>query len=105
MPLLSKEAFHETFALKMIRVGPEEAPPFDFWDYVAQIPLADFQGYDCSASRVQWVWRADNKPYEHVLIDTKEDKDVFMVIVLDRTNCSVVGHRLLDLKSEYGLRE
>ena len=105
MPLLSKESFLETYGQKMVRVGAEEAPAFDFWDYVAQIPRADFQGYDCSEGSVQWVWRADNKSCEHVLIDTKEDKDVFMVIVLDRATCSVVGHHLLDLKSEYGLRK
>ena len=79
--------------------------PFSFWSYVDQIPKEDFRGYDCSEGRVQWVWRSEECRVEHICIDTKEDKDVFMVIVLDLAKKEVVGHRLMDFKHEYGMRE
>ena len=105
MPLLDEGAYRKTFGKKMVRVGSDGNAPFPFWSYVDQIPKEDFRGYDCSEGSVQWVWRSDDARFEHILIDTKEDKDVFMVIVLDVTNREVVGHRLMDFKREYGLRE
>lgn len=89
----------------MIRIGEDAAPPFDFWPYVEQIAAADYAGFDCSEGNVEWAWRTSDGKFEHVLISTKEDKDVSMVIVLDCAKGEVVGHHLLDLKSEYGLRK
>lgn len=39
---------------------------------------------------------------QHVLVNS-EDKNVFMVLVLDLASRSVLGHRLLNLNQEYGL--
>ena len=41
-------------------------------------------------------------PYEHVLVNS-EDRNVFMVLLLDREAGLVYGHRLFDLNCEYGL--
>jgi hypothetical protein len=105
MPLLDENAFRKTFGKKMVRVSASGNTSVPFWSYVDHIPIADFQGFDCSAGRVQWVWREDGGRFEHILIDAKEDKDVFMVVVLDLLNNQVLGHRLMDFKREYGLRE
>ncbi len=104
MPLLDKDAYSKTWTDKMVRIGGDDAPPFDFWPYVETIPEADYAGFDCSDDNVSWAWRTSDGRFEHVLISTKEDKDVFMVIILDRARREVVGHHLLDLKREYGLR-
>lgn len=104
MALLDEESFRKTFGKKMLCVSDDEEPPVPFWSYLEEIPVQDFQGYDCSEGNVQWVWRDEAGHFEHVLIDTKEDKDVFMVVVLDLSTKQVFGHRLLDLKREYGLR-
>lgn len=105
MPLLDQEAYGKTFGKKMRRVDAGGNAPFPFWSYVDQIPQEDFQGYDCSEGSVQWVWRGDDQRFAHLCIDTKQDKDVFMVIVLDLAQKKVAGHRLMDFKREYGLRE
>ena len=105
MPLLDEDAFRKTFGEKMLRVRSDGDAPFPFWDYVDQIPTQDFQGYDCSEGSVQWVWRSNDGRFEHILIDSKEDKDVFMAVVLDLAKEEVVGHRLMDFKREYGRRE
>jgi len=103
--LLDDEAFRRTFGEKMVRVPSDGDAPFPFWDYVDAIPGEDYQGYDCSAGCVSWVWRGDDGRFEHILIDTREDRDVFMVVVLDLSKKEVVGHRLMDFKREYGLRD
>jgi hypothetical protein len=84
------------------RVGADEPPPFDFWPYFEAIPTGDFEGHDCSAGVVEYVWRMAPGSFEHVLVRS-EQPNVFMVIVLDRQRQVVYGHRLLDLNREYGL--
>lgn len=104
MPLLDEATYKSTFGKKMQRVCADGNAPFSFWSYVDGIPKEDFQGYDCSEGGVRWVWRGDDGSFEHILIETKEDQDVFMVVVLDLQRIHVVGHRLMDFKREYGLR-
>ena len=105
MPLLDESEYRMTFGAKMLRVRADGDASFPFWDYVERIPSEHFRGYDCSEGSVQWIWRSEDWRFEHVLIDTKEDKDVFMVVILDLVKRAVVGHRLMDFKHEYGLRE
>jgi hypothetical protein len=102
MGLLSREEYLATFGETRTRVSPDEAPPFDFWTYFDAIPVSDFESRDCSAGTVQHVWREGSGRYEHVLINS-EDRNVYMVLVLDRLARTVYGHRLLDLNREYGL--
>jgi hypothetical protein len=101
MPLLTGEQFRATFGESRQRVGDENAP-FDFWAYFDAIPAADFEGHDCSEGAVENVWRMSPGPYVHVLVNT-EDRNAFMVLVLDYEAGVVHGHRLLDLSREYGL--
>ena len=98
MPLLDEETFRRLSGKKMLRVSAHGDAPLPFWDYVDQIPKSDFASYDCSDGSVQWIWRSEDRRFEHICIDTKEDKDVFMVIVLDLTKKEVAGHRLMDFK-------
>ena len=104
MPLLTESEYRKTFTDKMKRLNTDGNAPVPFWSYFDQIPQEDFQGYDCTDGSVQWVWRDDEGHFEHILVDTKTDKDVFMTVVLDLINEDVFGHRLMDFKSEYGLR-
>ena len=76
--------------------------PFPFWPYFDAIPSVDFEGHDCSEGAVTYVYEHPNGNYQHVLVNS-EDKNVFMILVLDLTSRSVLGHRLLDLNQEYGL--
>jgi hypothetical protein len=103
MPLLSREVYLATMGDTRRRLGDENAPPFDFWPYFEGIPAPDFKGHDCSAGVVDYVWRVSPQPYDHVLVNS-EDRNVFMVLVLDRKAGVVIGHRLLDLNCEYGLK-
>ncbi len=86
----------------MKRLAPDAAPPFEFWDYFGSIPESDFEGHDCRAGAVTYVWEHPAGLFQHVLVST-EDKNIFMVLGLDLPNRRVLGHRLLDLNREYGL--
>ena len=99
---LSEEAFKATFSPPMKQLSEADAPPVDFWPYFETIPGSDFKGHDCSDGVVKIVYRDATEKFEHVLVES-EDKNIFMVIVLDRENTRVHGHRLLDLNEEYGL--
>ena len=103
MNRLDETAFKATFREPMQRVGDDDEPPFDYWPYFEQIPEADFEGFDCTEGQVDWAWRTPDGCFEHVLINTREDADVFMVLVLDRQDRAVFGHRLLNLKKDYGI--
>ena len=101
--LLNEAQFLETTSTPMAQVSPDGPPPLDFWPYFEKISTADFAGKDCSAGVVEWIWNDSRGRFQHVLINSTEH-DVFMVIILDLREKSIIGHRLLDLPTEYGLR-
>jgi hypothetical protein len=88
----------------MKQLPTETGSPFPFWDYFDAIPTADFEGHDCSAGSVSYVWEHPTGRFQHVLVDSN-DKNVFMVVVLDIPGRTVFGHRLLELNREYGLTD
>src|SRR5262245_3514166 len=38
------------------RLGLDASPHLNFWDYFESIPASDFDGHDCSAGGVTYVW-------------------------------------------------
>ena len=51
------------------RVGLNEEPPFDFWEYFELIPLEDFGEHDFSKGRVSYAWNMRGTVYQHVLVE------------------------------------
>jgi hypothetical protein len=103
MPSLSQDQYKATFSPPMRQLSLEAEPPFDFFAYFDGISPADFGAYEC-AGDVTYVWEDATGNFQHVLFNS-QDKDVFMVVVLDLRAQKVAGHRLLDLKQLYGLNE
>lgn len=105
MAKLSYEEYLATFGDGVKEhVSPEAPASVSFWSYFDEIPIEDFDGYDCSEGHVENVYRLCAGQYEHVLVNS-EDKNVFMVIVLDVDGGKVHGHHLLNLKKLYGLSD
>jgi hypothetical protein len=102
VPRLTEDEFRATVAPDPVRVGPDVAPPFDFWAYVDAVPAADLDGHDFSEGSVTYVWNMPATPYQHVLIDSRTN-NVFLVVVLDLPATAVLGHHLLDLNDLYGI--
>jgi hypothetical protein len=99
---LSAEAFNSTFQAPMQDVTLTAEQLVDIWPYVEAIPLADLEGFELAD--VAYVYLNPNGHYEHVLIAT-EDKNVFLVIVINVKRVEVHGHHLLNLVELYGLAE
>lgn len=99
---LSEPEYLATMSEPMRRLASDAGPPFDFWDYFHAIPSSEFGGHDCAAGAVTYVWEHPAGRFQHVLVGS-DDKNVFMVLVLDISSRSVLGHKLLDLNREYGL--
>jgi len=93
MKKLTQEEFKAT--INQPEVLEEGDPVFDFWDYVEKIPVDDFEGHDCTKGDVYKVYRMKGNNLEHVLIYSATP-DVFMALVNDLENKTVVGHCLLD---------
>ena len=102
MKALTEPEFLATFTEPMQRLSLDAEPPCDFWNYFEAIPADEFAGHDCSAGSVTYAWEDATGSCQHVLVNT-EDKNVFMVLILDLRQRSVLGHHLLNLDHEYGL--
>ena len=48
------------------------------------------------------IYRDGRYRYDHVLFETATE-NIFLVVVVDLGNATVLGHHLLDLNAEYGL--
>ena len=103
MKLLSKAEYLATFVHPMQSVSTEGDSPVPFWGYYDTIPQTDFEEHARGSETVGGVWNNVSGGFQHILVNT-EDKNVFMVIVLDLHQAAVYGHHLLDLNREYGLR-
>lgn len=101
MKRLTETEFLATSSDPMRRLDLDASPPLNFWDYFESIPESDFEGHDCSAGGVTYVWEDSSGRYQYVHVNS-EDQNVFMVLVLDVAEKIVLGHRLLDLNREYG---
>jgi len=98
---LDDAKFRNTFVEPIERLANDVEPAVDFWPYFDAIPAADFDGHDCSAGEVDWVYRMAER-YEHVMINSTT-KNVFMAIVIDLADGAVIGHRLMNFNQIYGL--
>jgi hypothetical protein len=64
----------------MARVESDESPPFGFWDYFDRIPVADFQGHDCSDCQVEYVWRDSRQTGSFSDTSEHSPPDLFLIV-------------------------
>lgn len=102
MKRLSETEYKATMGEPMTRRESNGSAPFDFWSYFDRLPTDEFFGHDFSDCVVDYVYADPSGLYEHVLVNSL-DENVFLVLVLDLKTSSVLGHRVLDLRREYGL--
>ena len=97
---LTRQEFLACFQTPMADVTSFQEPAADIWPYVELIAPGDI---GVSAIRdVEHVYRHPSGRYDHVLLAT-DRADVFLVILVDRQDIRILGHRLLDLPAEYEL--
>lgn len=99
--LLSKAEFKKTLVGPMTRYdGPAL---LDIWPYVDSVPATHLEGHAVYEQFVECVYRTADERHHHVLVMTRT-KNVFLVVIVDIAAASIVGHSVLDLNREYGLR-
>jgi hypothetical protein len=99
---LNELEFKATTTPQMHCVTGSATDVLDIWPYVDSVPAADLEGHSIYDQFVEAVYRTGKDHFNHVLVMTRT-KNVYLVVVVDLTNESVVGHRLLDLNREYGM--
>jgi len=101
--ILTEKEFKETMMDKMVDVTSTAEPIVDIWPYVQQLTRdKEVSNYVYDNQLVEMVSRNDKGTFDHVLLPT-DDKNIFVVIIVDLRNEKVKGHFRLDLNKEYGL--
>lgn len=99
---LEEKAFLATMGEPMKNVTANPEAVVDIWPYVGQIPKADMRGFVIQDGVVEYVYRTPDGRFDHVLIPTLT-QNVYLVLVISRTQATVYGHLPLNLNEKYGL--
>ena len=102
---LSEKEFQKTFGDKMTDITLMEIEePIDIWNYVEELTKRKaVDQYVFDRQLVELIYRNDQNTYDHVLLPT-ENKNIFMVIVVDLKKKKIFGHRILNLNEKYRLK-
>ena len=101
---LTEKEYKGTMTSKMIDVTKAGDASVDIWPYVRQLIKNNVVlDYVYEKQLVEVVYRNDQNTFDHVLIPTN-DKNAFVVIIVDIGRKTIKGHYLLNLNKEYGLQ-
>ena len=101
--LLTREEYHATFLGRGVNVTHTARDVIDIWPYVAAIPRQELWGHSVVPETVERVYRRGDAQFDHVLVTTTTG-NVFLVVVVDLRQDAILGHFLLDLNEEYGIK-
>lgn len=102
---LSEYQFKATFIGKMTNVTESAEPLDDFWIYVKALTKEyPVLKYALDNELVKNVYRNETNTYDHVLLPTN-NKNTFLVIVVNLVSENIFGHYLLDIEFEYSLEK
>lgn len=102
MAILTEDQFLATMGTPMSLLHEHDGMhPVPLGDYFRSIPAEDFEGHDFAAFDVERVYRDPTQRWIHVMLSAGAP-NVYLVIVIDELERSIVGHHLLDLNRVYG---
>ncbi|QIX62566.1 hypothetical protein HER32_15845 [Hymenobacter sp. BT18] len=102
MKKLTYEEYQAAFQAPMLDVTTTAEPVLDIWPYVEAVPSADLDGYVLLDGIVKYVYQHPTEKLLHVLVST-DDKNVFLVVLIDLGKPEIVGHYLLNLLQLYSI--
>ena len=103
MKALSEAEYLDTMRSPMRDVTTEPGEVIDIWPYIgsvaseARLPPSVIQD-----ELVEYVYRTSDGAFDHVLVPTGK-KNIFLAVIVSRTESSIHGHYMLDLNEKYGL--
>lgn len=100
---LTEQEYKSTMTGKMTDVTESAEPIVDIWPYV-EILTKDkiVLDYVFSNELVESVYTNGDGSFHHVLLPT-DNKNLFIVLVIDVIGQRIKGHFKLDLNEQYGL--
>ena len=102
---LTTDQYKSTFDNKMADVTETAEPVVDIWSYVGQLTQNKIVlNYVLDEQLVEKVYRNSDNSFEHVLLPT-DNKNIFIIIMVDLRKEQILGHYRLDLDKEYGLKQ
>lgn len=100
---LTEEEYKSTMTTKMVDVTETAEAAVDIWDYVGQLTMdKEVLDHVHKKQLVEKVFRNDRGTLDHVLLPT-DNKNIFVVIIVDLSLKTIKGHYRLDLNELYGL--
>jgi len=100
---LTPEEFQSTFGTQMMDVTDSIESTVDIWEYIGELYVdEEVSEYVVANELVEKVYRNESGTFDHVLVPT-ENENLYLLIVVDLLNESILGHHWLDMAKEYGL--
>lgn len=100
---LTEREFKDTMTNKMVDVTDTADAAVDIWEYVGCLTKEmEVLDYVCQEQLVEKVFRNDEQTFDYVLLPT-DNKNIFIVIIVDLTQKTIRGHFRLNLNEQYGL--
>ena len=101
---LSKQDYLSTCgAGRMKNVTETSDAVLDIWPYVSEARSGlELSDYAFKNRLVEFVYRSADERFDHVLIPYGV-ANVYLAIVVDRSEKQIYGHYLVDLNEEYGV--
>lgn len=102
--LLDEARYLDTMGSQMKNVTENAAPLVNIWGYARQLMEKQLlSGYAFSKRLVEAVYENSESTYQHILLFA-EEKNRYIVIVVDMVRKAILGHYILDLNKAYGLQ-
>jgi hypothetical protein len=100
---LTKTEYISTMDGGMTDVTDIANPTVDIWNYVSYLVKENVViDYVFTNNLVEKVYRNSTNSFDHILLPTN-DKNIFVIVIVDLNKSSIYGHYGLDLNKEYGL--
>ena len=99
---LTEKEYKSTMTERMVDITETTEPVVDIWSYVHQLNKDKVVlNYVYENELVETVYRNNENSYHHVLLPT-DNKNIFIVIIINVTAKNIRGHFCLNLNAEYG---
>ncbi|CAN5772329.1 hypothetical protein BH11BAC7_BH11BAC7_25720 [soil metagenome] len=101
---LSAAQLTSTQGPKMVDVTETAEPIVDIWPYVEQLVKDNVVlKYVLDKQLIEADCRNSANSFDHVLLPT-ENKNIFIIVIVDTNYRKITGHYRLNLEKEYGLQ-
>ena len=100
---LNIDQYERTLTERMVNITGIELPAIDIWPYVQELVNKKIIPEEVFTNQaIEIAYRNESGSFDHVLLPT-QNRDVFIVIIIDLTNKQIKGHYRQDLNEVYGL--